>query len=526
MPFGPRGSRGFVVCAITLVAFAACSADAPATSTAPPSPSADALDSGTLGDAATSVDANDDDEAWSAVVERCGNGLDDDGDGVVDEDCAPSLFLGWFPPGGSADLDAGVASHVAKVEKDVARPLSVIQTYRSTTPLGAARAKEEIERIWAHGAVAHLYLEPPADSAEDFAVTAQAVVSALATHASGRLLLSFGAEMNGVWTAWGCKTTTAPAFIAMSRKMHAAVSAELAKTNVDRRRLRWVYPPNSTSSGGCGTPADYYPGHDVVDLLGMSAYRSGSETVASAVTSHATKLMTDLAYPTSWQRGRFIVLQTGSRTTESGDRGAWLTELVETLAADARYAGVIPFDLSHSTDATRDWALLDNASPPAPRSGYDAFTSAVRKLRRSDAALEGIFDPFFWDVARDEPAYAEIQALRASGLTSGCQAAPPLFCPTDALTRAAAKTLLARAFAVTEARVDEVLDVDDASASVRRSALARATGALLLAARPQATKSRARLESEAAVDPDRAATRAEAARWIVHAARIAPAPRP
>lgn len=451
MPFGPRGSKGFVVCAIALLGFAACSADAPPAEAPSSSPIPEPIDAGSLADSAATPDGPEDDEEWSAVVER----------------------------------------------------------------------------IWTHGAVAHLYLEPVADSAEDFALSAQAVVSALAAHASGRLLLSFGAEMNGNWTAWGCKTTTAPAFIAMTRKMRAAVDAELAKTTVDRRRLRWVYPPNSTSSGGCGTPADYYPGHDVVDLLGMSAYRSGSESVASAVTSHATKLMTDLGYAPAWQRARFIVLQTGSRTTESGDRGAWLTELVGTLAGDPKYAGVIPFDLSHATDPTRDWALLDGASPPAARSGYDAFIVASKKLRRSDAALEGIFDPFFWDVARDEPAYAEIQALRASGLTSRCRTAPPLFCPTYPLTRPDAKALLARAFAVTDTRVDAVLDEEaEVSASVRRSVLARAIGMLLMAARPHATKSRARLDAEASVEPDRAVTRAEAARWIVHAARVPPAARP
>jgi hypothetical protein len=484
-----------------------------------------------VADASTSEPATDgggidDDAPWTAVVERCGNGLDDDGDGFVDEDCAPSLFLGWFPPTGSADLDAGAASHVAKVEADLGSRLRVVQTYRSTTALGAARAKEDIERIWKHGSVAHLYLEPAADSDADFAVTAQAIALALAANANGRLLLSFGAEMNGTWTAWGCKSTTPAAFIASTRKMHDAVASELAKTTVDTRRVRWVYAPNSTSSGGCGTPGDWYPGHDAVDLLGMSAYRSGSESVDSAVVQHVDALMTELAYPTSWQRARFIVLHTGSRTTESGDRGAWLTTLVETLSADAKYAGVIPFDLSHSTDDTRDWALLDTSSPPSPRSGYDAFIAAFAKAAKahpSDLALEGIFDPFFWDVARDEPAYAEIQALRAHGLTSGCRAAPPLFCPSEALARAAAKTLLARAFVTPEANVDVLLDPGD---PVRRDALARAVGALLDATRPTAKKSRARLDTEAAIEPSRTATRAEAARWIVHAARIAPAKAP
>jgi hypothetical protein len=66
----------------------------------------------------------------------------------------------------------------------------------------------------------------------------------------------------------------------------------------------------------------------------------------------------------------------------------------------------------------------------------------------------------------------------------------------------------------------------DAEDPVRRDALARAIGALLDATRPNAKKSRARLDAAAAFEPSRSATRAEAARWIVHAARIAPAPAP
>src|SRR6202011_3689259 len=125
------------------------------------------------------------------------------------------------------------------------------------------------------------------------------------------------------------------------------------------------------------------------------------------------QLLTDLAYPAAWQHDRIIVLQTGSRTIAGDDRGAWLTSLVTKLAADPAYAGVIPFDLSDA-DPSRDWALLDSSTPPSARSGYAAFIGAARAFPASDRKLDGIFEPYFWDVHVDEAAYPEIQALRGA----------------------------------------------------------------------------------------------------------------
>lgn len=502
-------------------------------------------DGGTKADGSVSPPGADagDEAPWTAGLEQCGNGTDDDGDGLVDEDCGASLFVGVFPPGGSGDLAGG--GHVARMEADLGRKLSVLQTYRSTTAVGAARAKEELAAIWKHGLVAHLYFEPggytPAQYAAaatdptivaDLALSAKAVAEALAANATGRLLLSFGAEMNGNWTDWGCKNTSAATFIAMSRKMHGAVAAALDVRKIDRRRVRWVYAPNSTSSGGCGTPADYYPGHDATDLLGASAYRSGTQSVEAAVIAPTKQLLSDLAYPPAWQRDRFVVLQTGSRTITGDDRGAWLKSMVERLAADPAYVGVIPFDLSHATDGERDWALLDTAKPPVARSGYGAFISAAAALPASDRALEGTFDPYFWDVGPSDAAYPEIQALRGAGITGGCRAAPPLFCPSVSITRAEAAALLAAAFGVTApdaaARIIEPCRASSPCPAepIRRDTLGSAVASLLQAKRPEATKDLARLQAAAAIEPSRDATRAEASVLIVHAARIAPAPRP
>jgi hypothetical protein len=51
----------------------------------------------------------------------------------------------------------------------------------------------------------------------------------------------------------------------------------------------------------------------------------------------------------------------------------------------------------------------------------------------------------FGDVPTTHQFFRFIEALKASGITSGCQTAPPLFCPDQALTRGQLAVFLATA---------------------------------------------------------------------------------
>ncbi len=369
-------------------------------------------------DAATAI-------SWGEI---CGNGIDDDGDGLVDEDCAPSLFTGVFAPEVAQD------PALAQIEAITGRPLAVVQTYRATKQPDAGLVESDLGAIFTRGQVAHLNLEPAGYSdyahpaadpvASDLRAVGHEIASALASHPDARVIVTFGAEMNGSWTDWGC--LPAPEFIALYRAAHDAVTAALADAGVDARRARWAYGPNATSSASCGSIAGYYPGHDYVDLLGLSAYRSTTESV-DTVLSPVDGMFAALGYDSAWQQDRFVLLQTGSRAV--ADRDAWIGSLVTTATADARIAGILYFDES-------DWAV------PAPELG-EAFASAPA----SDARLDGIFTPHFWDVPYSHPAFPEIQGLRDAGVTSGCATSPPRFCPDDAISAADAVTLIQRAFA-------------------------------------------------------------------------------
>lgn len=400
--------------ALLILAMAACGSPSPANLDAAPDAAPDAA-------------------ILLSYGERCGDRTDDDGDGLADEDCE-QFFGGVFAPMVSAD------PALAAIEAATGRPLSVLQTYHATTALGISRTGPDLMAIFARGQVAHLNIEPQYEPAQyasptldpiarDLAAMGDEIASVLADVPHGRILLTFGAEMNGNWTAWGCLEPAT--FVALYREAHRVIVRALVARGVDPRRMRWVWGPDSRGTASCATAAEYYPGHDVVDAIGLSAYRADTETVEQTVVAPMTSLFTALAYPTEWQRDRFIVLQTGSRDVAS--RNAFVRDLFTTLADDPRTAGVLYFDAA-------DWAVAPDGN------GWMGLVDSLAALPVADRQLEATFAPHFWDVPYGFHAYGEIQALADAGITAGCATAPKRFCPDDTLDRRGAAVLAARAF--------------------------------------------------------------------------------
>jgi hypothetical protein len=199
----------------------------------------------------------------------------------------------------------------------------------------------------------------------------------------------------------------------------------------------------------------------------MSAYRSGTDSVEATVTAPMTQLFGALGYPTAWQRDRFVVLQTGSRAVSGDDRSAWIADLFGTLTSDPRTAGIIYFDAA-------DWAV------PTGGPGWTGLVSAIAAAPVTDRGLDATFLPHFWDVAYAAPGFAEIQALRDAGVTTGCATAPARFCPDDLLDGAAATTLLSRAFpaAAPPAMTDPLTETDLAAAIVALGGVPQSTASV------------------------------------------------
>jgi hypothetical protein len=379
-------------------------------------------------------------------------------------DHGPAFFAGAFLPGGGFDTDHIAAS----IRQDIGRGLLVEQTYRSTASAGIAKIVADLDGIFQRGAIPHLYIEPAKDLssgwpanytraqyetatvdteiAGDLQKVAVKIVDALTVSPSRRLLFSFGAEMNGGWTPWGC--LPAATFVALHSKMRSLLDDEMNARGVDERRVRWIYAPDSRGSSKrqdgrgneipgttCNPSASaYYPGHAQIDYLGLSAYRSGEQSVDDAVITPAHKLLDDLQIAPNLREGRFIVLQTGSR--DNASRPAFITKLHEQLAADTIFSGVIWFNAAQ-------YSVIGAAGPA---SGYVAWRGALSAHPGRPSLL---FDRYFWDVGPTHPYFDELQQLGDLGI-GGCFDSPRKYCPDSVLRRAAAAVLLGKVFKIAE----------------------------------------------------------------------------
>jgi mannan endo-1,4-beta-mannosidase len=72
-------------------------------------------------------------------------------------------------------------------------------------------------------------------------------------------------EMNGAWFWWGWQAKAD--FVALWRDMHQYFTQERGLNN-----LIWAYSPNAAWDKWATPPNFYYPGGDVVDLVGMDFY--------------------------------------------------------------------------------------------------------------------------------------------------------------------------------------------------------------------------------------------------------------
>ncbi len=462
------------------------------------------------------------------VLGACGAG-DDPGDDIdaapVDAQSVATTSLLWsgvYLPGGGYDTEGlvygGSQSDHPFTDRAKARP-AVLQTYRSFKGVAPSQSdpgaalRTELAQLWQNGITPHLYIEPddrdlypaslfpPAGTADTLLVErqnfwrtqlakgtfepyldalAKALVKALTARPEGRLMISFGAEMNGNWTVWGCLSPGT--FIALHRHAHDVVMAALDEAKIDRRRLRWVFAPDSRGAGArvdyatsdigpdgklrsgakatrvetcTATPAAYYPGHAYSDYLGMSAYRSLTEekaarinpasvdtSVAHTIEEPATELLDAVGkgLPASWREGRFLVLQTGALATDA-TRATWIATMFRRLDRDPRFAGVIYFN---GQNAINDYSVVERGDAGVvAKSGLAELSSGLGKYRSQDG-LTALFERHYADVGPRSAYWSEVQRVGDLGFSGCATDEPARFCPDQPMTRATAAVMLAR----------------------------------------------------------------------------------
>lgn len=76
-------------------------------------------------------------------------------------------------------------------------------------------------------------------------------------------------EMNGTWVPYGSSN---PAYF---KTAYQRIINIFEQEGVPSESVRWVFAPNGWSSTGWPGFEDYYPGDDIVDVVGFSAYNYG-----------------------------------------------------------------------------------------------------------------------------------------------------------------------------------------------------------------------------------------------------------
>lgn len=341
----------------------------------------------------------------------------------------------------------------------------------------------QLDQVWLAGATPFVNIHvdwPPVilltgSLDTDIANFGAAIGKWLALGEGRAVLLAPMPEMNGDWVPYGMD----PARFGDAYRRFRSVASQAGAQG----RVRWVFAPN-----GWSTPphemADYYPGADVVDLVGFSAYNWGSGQTGFQWTAAPATLCNPLNEARGFAREKpFLVAQTASATT-GGDRGAWLASMFDFLTDDPNAVGFLYFDI----DKERDWAIYENGTLPAQwQQGMQSPQTTYQFPLENWFApgplvvdsVNEVYPGCIGDIEKSQFQF-EIEWLLSTEITVGC--GNSLFCPTRSVTRGQMASFLARALNLPVAAVDYFSD-DTGSiyeADINRVAAAGITGGCAL----------------------------------------------
>jgi Glycosyl hydrolase family 26/S-layer homology domain len=303
-----------------------------------------------------------------------------------------------------------------------------------------------LEEIWSVEATPFVNIHLPASASAiasgkfdpQIANMAAAIDSWLSKGDGRSVMLAPMPEMNGDWIPYGVDPANfKPAFRRFVEVANRSGSADW--------KVRWVFAPN-----GWSTPphrmANYYPGADVVDLVGISAYNWGTNVPGGSWTTVEEAMGPALDEARTFALDKpFLVSQTAS-SPFGGDKEAWIRDMFAFLTSDPNAVGFIYFNI----DKERDWTIWKGGFVSDGWQYGMGLDSTFYKWPLIDFFVSGSLtvDPLpsfqgtFWDDERSRLSN-EIEWLVQNGITVGCAASR--FCPLDPVTRGEMATFLTRA---------------------------------------------------------------------------------
>lgn len=192
------------------------------------------------------------------------------------------------------------------------------------------------------------------------------------------LIIRFAHEMNLSRYHWGTeKERYGPESPAIYRKMFRYVNGIF--TSAGASNVLWAFCPNAESvphigydpAAGWNRVSDYYPGDDVVDILGMDGYNWGAtQTVAKngwqsqwrSFRETFAPLYTELR--TLSPEKPVVVFETASASA-GGDKARWVRAMIET-ARVWRLSGVVWFQVNKEIDWRLGSGMPHTVALPEP----------------------------------------------------------------------------------------------------------------------------------------------------------------
>jgi beta-mannanase len=157
--------------------------------------------------------------------------------------------------------------------------------------------------------------------------------------------LRFAPEMNGRWAPWeaGINGNTPQEYVAAWRRVHGIFVSRGAAN------VKWVWSPNVFGGGTAVDFTPYFPGADVVDVLGLDGYNWGSLDVWQTYSqvfgpSYDTLCKLDSTRPV-------MIAETAS-TEVGGNKASWITSAFtkEIPRRTPRVKIVVWFNIDKETD--------------------------------------------------------------------------------------------------------------------------------------------------------------------------------
>ncbi len=221
------------------------------------------------------------------------------------------------------------------------------------------------------------------------------------------------------------------------------------------------YPPGAVLA----SPRTFGTSHDSLQRIGAQGFAPSDSAFGYSYTDGNT---TFLRYSTAPTNQAFIahpVLPSGALLVgvefdvcdiDPGDEVTMAALSTDSLGSNLQFIGLpvtttgtpgcdpVFIDLTSANfvvDNATNQILLDIVLISGTTSQSFAGATVFYRLQVSPAPAVASFN----DVPVDHPFFQFIEALKSSGITGGCQVAPPLYCPDNFVTRGQMAVFLAKA---------------------------------------------------------------------------------